>query len=99
MALSSEEFEQITQIVNRANESQFDRLSEKLELTVAPVKETLMTHIAHDEKTDTDMYGKLNDLTVGQTTLKMQNRIGAVLGVALLGVCTSVIAAVIKGHL
>jgi len=99
MALSSEEFEQITQIVNRANESQFDRLSEKLELTVSPIRDNLQHHTAHDEKIHEDMYSKLGDLSTGQTKLKTLQGVTAVIGMAGLGIATTVISAVIKGSL
>ncbi len=99
MALSGEDITTITQIVNQANETQYNRLSEKLELTVSPVKQNLESHIAHDEKTDADMYGKLNDLSTGQTALKSNMKMISVFGSALLTIATGTILAVIKGHL
>jgi len=99
MALSTEEFSQITQIVTQANEAQFDRLSEKLSLTVLPIRDNLQHHKENDEKIHEDMYNKLGDLSTWQTKLKTIQGFTAIIGMAGLGVATSVISAVIKGYL
>ena len=80
MALSGDEIAQITSIVDSSQDRLFDRLSEKLDLTVNPVKETLMAHMAHDEKADSNMYKSLNNLEVGQTALKTQMHIASFVG-------------------
>lgn len=99
MALSGEDITAITQIIKSENEEQFSRISEKLELTVSPIKENLAAHTGHDEKIHEDMYEKLGDLSTGQTTLKSNMKMISVFGSALLTIATGTILAVIKGHI
>jgi hypothetical protein len=97
MALDGEDITQITQIIRDQNNEQFDRLSEKLELTVLPIKENLANHTAHDEKIHENMYEKLDDLSTGQTRLKSNMGVISVFGSALLTIATGLIIAVLKG--
>lgn len=99
MALDGEDITAITMIIKRENDEQFARFSEKLELTVTPIRDNLQHHTAHDEKIHGDMYNKLSDLNTGQTELKTKMVVLGVVGCAGLGIATSVIAGVIKGFL
>ena len=89
MALSGDDITAITQIVHQANESQFERFSEKLDLTVTPVKEKLEDHMEHDEKTDQSMYRALDGLKIGQASLRTQMHMASFIGgsfcIALIG--------------
>ncbi len=95
MALSGDDITAITKIVTQANESQFERLSEKLDLTVEPVKETLTSHIAHDESTDKNMYSSLESLKLGQQSLKTKMNVASFIGgsacVGLMGLFLGVV--------
>lgn len=96
MALSAEDLQMITQAIKVQNDEQFDRLSEKLELTVQPIKENLAGHTAHDEKIHEDMYNKLSDLSTGQTRLKSGMKLASAFGGAALTCATGLTIAVIK---
>ncbi len=80
MALDAEDITNITKVVNDANKQLFDRVSEKLELTVSPVKENLVSHISHDEDRDKSFYEALDALKIGQATLKQQMRVSSWIG-------------------
>ena len=80
MALSGDDITQITAVVNESNRQLFDRVSEKLELTVEPVKETLVSHMTHDEATDKSMYESLENLKIGQAALKSQMKTASFIG-------------------
>ena len=69
MALSGEDITAITQIVHQANEAQFDRVSEKMDLMIEPIKETLSAHIRHDEGHDKEVDRKLDILSAGHQKL------------------------------
>lgn len=97
MALSAEDLQMITQAIKVQNDEQFNRLSEKLELTVQPIKENLSNHTAHDERIHEDMYGKLDDLAIGQTRLKSGMKNVGIFGSALLSIATGTILIVVKG--
>lgn len=99
MALSAEDLTMIAQTTKAQNEELFSRLSEKLELTVQPIKENLAHHTAHDEKIHEDMYTKLDDLSTGQTRLKSGMKNVGIFGSALLTIATGSILAMIKGFI
>jgi len=89
----------ITKVIKSENDDLLSRVSEKLELTAKPIQDNLQRHAEHDEKIHEDMYNKLGDLSTGQTKLKTIQGFTAIIGMAGLGVATSVISAVIKGYL
>lgn len=90
MSLDAEDLTMITNITKAQNEELLNRLSEKLELTVSPIRENIIRHTAHDEKIHEDMYAKLSKLSNGQSRL-----LGAVSVVSVVGI--ALISAVIKG--
>jgi len=99
MALDGEEITQITQITKSQNEELFERLSEKLELTVSPIKENLDNHTRNDEKIHLDLYDKLSHISIEQTENKTNMKFIGIAGMAMLGISTSVLASVFKGWL
>lgn len=99
MALTGEDHEVLRSMLRDLRSDLKKDYKEEIELTVAPIKETLISHIKHDETNDASVNEHLEELKEGQNSLKSDMRIGRMVGGVAYTVFIGVLISFAKGLL